>query len=74
MDELSKAAGNGINSLWDIAPVVTVLVLIILALMWFISQLLKDAREERALNREALKGNTVILTELKEVIRGAINR
>jgi len=74
MDDITKAAANGVNSLWDIAPIVTILVLIILALLWFISALLKDAREERTLNRAALQGNTAILSELKELIRGAISK
>lgn len=74
MDDITKAAANGVNSLWNIAPIVTILVLIILALLWFISALLKDAREERTLNRAALQGNTAILSELKELIRGAISK
>lgn len=74
MDEMVKVTAGGVDSLMGIAPLVTVLVLIIIVCVFFIWALLKDAREERALNREALKGNTIILTEFKEMIRGALNR
>lgn len=71
---VTDLTANSLKTIMDIAPVVSVLVLIIFVLIWFIYLLLKDAREERALNRDVVKGNTAILAELKEMIRGAINR
>jgi len=72
MEKIADTATNGINSLWDIAPVVTVLVLVILMLVYFIRTLLLDAREERNLYRGTLEENTKALTSLQEIIRVAI--
>lgn len=74
MDDLTKAAASGVTDLMQITPMITLLILIILALLWFIRSLLIDARTERQLNRDALIGNTAILSELKELIRGAVSK
>lgn len=73
MEKIADAATNGVNSLWDIAPVVTVLVLVILMLVYFVRALLIDAKEERNLYRSTLEANTKALTSLQEVIRVAIS-
>jgi hypothetical protein len=73
MEKITDAATNGVNSLWDIAPVVTVLVLVILMLVYFLRAMLIDAKEERNLYRSTLEANTKALTSLQEVIRYAIS-
>lgn len=67
-------AASGFGELMKIAPIVTVLLLVIFCLCWFVKSLLQDARDERKLNRDALVSNTAVIAELKELIRGAINR
>lgn len=74
MDELTKAAADGVTSVMGVSPIVTILMLIILAMAWFIRMLLLDAKEERRVTRDALIGNTAILSELKELIRGAVSK
>jgi hypothetical protein len=71
---LTSSAANGLNDLMHIAPVVTLLVLIIMGLCWFIRSLLQDARDERKLNRDALTNSTAVIAELKELIRSAIHK
>lgn len=73
MDGIAGSATKGLESLWDIAPIVTVLVLVILLLVYFIRALLIDAKEERNLYRGTLEANTKALTSLQEVIRVAIS-
>lgn len=73
MDSISDGAKGGLNSLWDIAPVVTVLVLGILVLLYTVRALLTDAKEERNLYRQSLNENTKALNSLQEVIRVAIS-
>lgn len=70
---IEGAASEGIASLFGISPVVTILVLMIIALLWFVRYLLVDAQGERQLNRDALNNSTAVISELKEMIRGAIN-
>lgn len=74
MDKIIDAAGNGVNSLWNLAPIVTVLVLAILALCYFARALLLDAKEERGLYRQTLNENTKALNSLQEIIRVAISK
>lgn len=69
---IEQAASNGLGSLMNITPLVTVLVLIVMGLCWFIKGLLQDARDERKLTRDALVNNTSVIAELKEMIRIAI--
>lgn len=71
-DNLEQAASTGFASLMTISPLVTVLVLFIMGLCWFIKGLLQDARDERKLTRDALVANTSVIAELKEMIRIAI--
>jgi hypothetical protein len=71
--QLAGAASNGINSLWNISPVVTVLVLIVGILIYGIRALLIDAKTERALYRQTLVDNTKAFNGLQEVIRAAIS-
>jgi len=72
MDGIANITSKGVNSLLEIAPVVTVLVLAIIALIYFVRALLIDAKEERNLYRSTLEANTKALTSLQEVIRVAI--
>lgn len=72
--QLAGAATNGLNSLWNIGPIVTILLLLILALIYFIRALLIDAKEERGLYRQTLIDNTKALNSLQEVIRAAISK
>lgn len=72
METIAPAATKGLNSLLEIAPVVTTLVLFILVMLYFIRALLIDAKEERNLYRGTLEENTRALTSLQEVIRAAI--
>lgn len=72
MGGMEGAAANGVNSLWNIAPVVTILVLAIIVLLWFIRNQLLDAKEERKVVRDALTGNTAVLARLEELIRTTV--
>lgn len=71
--QFAGAASNGINSLWNISPVVTILVLIVMVLLYGTRALLNDAKIERALYRQTLVDNTKALDGLQEVIRAAIS-
>lgn len=73
MENIASSATKGLNSLWDIAPVVTALVLFIILLVYFIRALLIDAKTERTVYRATLEANTKALTSLQEVIRVAIS-
>lgn len=74
MDQMAGAAANGVNSLWNISPVVTVLVLMCGILLYFIRNLLIDAKEERNLYRQTLIDNTKAFNSLQEIIRVAISK
>jgi len=74
MEDMTKAAAGGLTNLMGLAPVVTLLVLVCMGLCFLVWALMKDARKERTLVREALTGNTEILTELKEMVRNAVHR
>ena len=71
---MAGAAANGVNSLWNISPVVTVLVLMCGILLYFIHSLLIDAKEERNLYRQTLIDNTKAFNSLQEIIRVAISK
>lgn len=72
--DLATTVNAGLQSLFTIAPIVTLLVLIVICQLWFIRFLLNEAKEERKLNREALNNSTAVISELKEMIRNAITR
>lgn len=65
---------TGVTSLFGIAPIVTILVLIIIALCWFIRQLLADAKTDRKMVLDVVVSNTAVISEFKEMVRGAINQ
>ena len=71
---IEGAVSEGIVSLFDISPITTLLILMIVSLLWFIRHLLIDAKEERHLNRDALNNSTAVISELKELIRGALTK
>ena len=73
MNDIVPVATKGIESLLNVAPVVTVLVLVNLILIYFIRALLIDAREERNLYRQTLEETTKTLTRLEGVINVAIS-
>lgn len=73
MDKITESAANGLNSLWNLAPIITILLLFILLLLYFVRALLLDAKEERSLYRGTLNENTKALNSLQEVIRVAIS-
>lgn len=74
MDQLTGAAANGVNSLWNIGPVVTILVLAVMLLVYTVRALLLDAKEERGLYRDTLKENTKAFEKLQEIINVAISK
>lgn len=74
MDQLTGAAANGVNSLWNISPLVTALVLAIMLLLYGVRALLLDAKEERSLYRQTLIENTKAFNSLQEIIRVAISK
>lgn len=71
---IEDVIADGIRSLMNISPVTTYMVLSLIVLLVFIKILLNDARAERTLNRDALNNSTAVISELKEMIRGAIHR
>lgn len=71
---IEGAAADGFASLMSLSPVVTILILVIMGLCWFIKSLLQDARDERKLNRDALNNSTAVIAELKELVRSALHR
>jgi uncharacterized membrane protein YqiK len=73
MEQITGAAANGLNSLWHLAPIVTILLLIILLLIYLLRALLLDAKEERSLYRQTLMENTKAFNSLQEVIRAALS-
>lgn len=73
MEQLAGAASTGVNSLWNISPVVTILVLTVMVLLYGIRALLIDAKEQRNLYCQTLIENTKALNGLQEVIRVAIS-
>lgn len=71
---MEQAINKGITDLLNLAPIITVLVLVILGLVFFARSLLKDAKEERTLYRETLTNNTAVMAEFKELIRNALSK
>lgn len=71
---METVVAQGVSEIIKLGSVTTILSLVILCLIWFIRELLKDARAERALNRQALTNSTEVIAELKELIRNALHR
>jgi sensor domain CHASE-containing protein len=69
---METVAAAGFSQLMELGAITAVLVLVIIGLCWFITRLLADAKEERRLNREALIHSTEVISELKELIRSAL--
>lgn len=66
---MESAAQKGIESLFGISPVVTILVLVIMGLCWFIKGLLRDARDDRKSMTDALINSTAVMTTHNELLR-----
>lgn len=69
---LEAASANGINSLFAINPLTTVLVLAIMGLCWFIKSLMNDLRDAHQKAIDTLVSNTAVMSEMKEMVRAAI--
>lgn len=69
---MEEVITKGVSSLMNLGPLVTLLLLVILGQFWIIKCFIKDAKDERTLNRDALMNNTAVISEFKELIRGAI--
>jgi len=70
--EISGAAAKGIASLFNIDPLVTVLVLAILALLWLVRYLIQRNEKQGDKITDALIENTAVIAEFKEMIRAVI--
>lgn len=66
---MEQSASKGLSSLMDISPLVTVLVLVIMGLCWFIRGLLQDIRDDRKSMTDALISNTAVITTHNELLR-----
>lgn len=66
--DLTGAAAQGVTSLFQITPLVTVLVLIILALIWLVRYLIERNERQGEKVTDALVNNTAALTALKETV------
>lgn len=71
---IEAASANGINSLFAINPLTTVLVLAIMGLCWFIRSLMNDLRDAHNKAIDTLVANTAVVSEMKEMVRAAINK
>lgn len=71
---MADAAASGVKSLFGIAPIVTILVLAVLLLLWFIKSLMKDLKENQNKTTDALISNTAIISSFQEVIRALGNK
>ena len=72
--DIGNAAAKGIVSLFEINPLVTVLVLAILALLWLVRYLIQRNERQGDKMTEAFIANTAVIAELKEMIRAAISQ
>ena len=63
-----SAIGNGINSLWDLSPIITILVLVIAGLAWFAKSLMGELRDVNAKTFTAFVEHTKILTKFEETL------
>lgn len=71
---LEAAVGGGLSELMRLGPIVTLETLIIVGLCYFIRELLRDAKNERQLNRDALNSSTAIIAELKGMIHAIVTK
>lgn len=69
VNDIGGAAAQGIVSLFNIDPLTTVLVLIILALIWLVRYLIQRNERQNDKVTDALLDNTAIISEFKEMIR-----
>lgn len=74
MEQIAGATAKGVNSLWELGGIVTVLVLVIIVLLYAVRALLLDAKEERSLYRQTLMENTKAFNSLQEIIRVALSK
>lgn len=72
--DLTGAAASGVESLFHVNELTTVLVLIILALAWYVRYLILRTEKQGDRITDALIQNTGIISELKEMIRAALNQ
>lgn len=70
--DLTGAAAKGVVSLFNINPLVTVLVLAILALLWLVKYLIKRNEVQGDKVTDALINNTAAFSEFKEMVRAII--
>lgn len=70
--DLSNAAAKGVASLFNIDPLVTVLVLAIMALLWLVRYLIQRNQEQGDKITDALINNTAVVAEFKEMVRALI--
>ena len=71
---IESTVSSGVSSLFGIAPIVTILVLIIIILGWFIKQLLADMKADRQKMFDVVVNCTAVVAEFKEMVRGALNQ
>lgn len=69
---IEAAGANGINSLFAVNPLTTVLVLAIMGLCWFVKSLMNDLRDAHQKAIDTLISNTTVMSEMKEMVRAAI--
>lgn len=74
MQGFEGAAAQGLTNLMGIAPVITVLVLVLMAMGFLLWKLLVWSREDSQKSRDALNNNTAILSALKETIDHAVRK
>ena len=70
---IESAVGGGVSELMRLGPIVTLETLVLIVLCYFIRELLRDAKTERQLNREALNNSTAILAEIKGTLNAILN-
>lgn len=71
---MEQVVSGGFTDLMKLAPIITLLCIIVIVMGWFIKSLLADAKEERRLNRDALINNTAVISEFKELVRGLVQK
>lgn len=71
---IEGAVASGASSLFTISPIVTILVLAIIVLCWFIKSLMKDLKELQNKTTDALIANTAVNASMQEMVRAALNK
>ncbi len=69
VNDISGAAAQGIVSLFNIDPLVTVLVLVNIALVWLARYLIQRNEKQNDKVTQALIENTAVIAEFKEMVR-----